>query len=79
MNFEYRHLVPQNFTLIQFGFTGQQVIPVSEALQIEKLLEDCENWKSHGVAVKVMQVYCFGQFIIIVADQSNRRDGCKLR
>ena len=44
---------------------------LSEALQIESILEDfVENWNSHGVPVKGYANLFFGQFIVIMADET---------
>lgn len=73
MNFEYQHLIPQEFHAGSrvWIYQGSRLFTVSEALEIEKLLEEfVENWKSHGAAVKGYASLLFGQFIIIMADET---------
>ncbi|MGG7378437.1 hypothetical protein ACQ7B2_06650, partial [Escherichia coli] len=55
MNFEYQHLIPEEFhsTSRVWIYQGSRLFTVSEALQIEALLNEfVEEWKSHGVPVK---------------------------
>jgi len=73
MNFEYQHLIPEEFHPDSrvWIYQGSRLFTISEALQIEKLLEDfVEHWHSHGVAVKGYASLLFGQFIIIMADET---------
>jgi len=44
---------------------------ISEALQIEPLLEGfAANWRTHGTPVKGFANLLFGQFVIIMADET---------
>lgn len=44
---------------------------LSEALQVEELLNNfTANWKSHGAEVKGFATLLFGQFIVIMADET---------
>ncbi|SRR6266496_827839 len=73
MNFEYQHLIPENFHLDSrvWIYQSSQLFTLSEALQIEKLLEEfVEQWHSHGVTVKGYANLLFGQFIVIMADET---------
>ena len=73
MNFDYHHLIPKEFhpdSRIWIYQSSRQFI-ISEALEIEKLLDEfVEHWKSHGVPVKGYANLLFGQFIIIMADET---------
>jgi len=73
MNFEYQHLIPKESHPDSrvWIYQSSRIFTISEALQIEKLLEDfVKNWKSHGVPVKGYANLLFGQFIIIMADET---------
>jgi hypothetical protein len=73
MNFEYQHLIPKEFHPDSrvWIYQSSRLFTISEALQIEKLLEDfVEQWHSHGVAVKGYASLLFGQFVIIMADET---------
>ena len=49
----------------------QPVIFLSEALQVEEILEEfVTTWKSHGADVKGYANLFFGQFIVLMADES---------
>jgi hypothetical protein len=53
-----------------------RMLAMSEAFQIEPLLEEfVTNWKSHGVPVKGFANLLFGQFIIIMADETQSTVG----
>jgi len=73
MKFEYKHLIPEDFhsTSRVWTYQSSRLFTLSEALQTEKLLEDfVEQWHSHGVPVKGYANLLFGQFIIIMADET---------
>lgn len=82
MNYqEYQQYVPQDFSDNSRVWIYQcnRTLGIGEALQIEPLLENfVANWKSHGAAVKGFATLLFGQFIIIMADetQSTSVGGC---
>ena len=73
MNFNYKELLPKDFDKTSRVWTYQSNRPfsLSEALQIEDLLNDfAKNWQSHGTPVKGYANLFFGQFIILMADES---------
>ena len=73
MNFEYQRLIPTEFHSDSriWIYQASRLFTISEALQIEKLLEDFVNhWKSHGVPVKGYANLLFGQFVVIMADET---------
>jgi hypothetical protein len=52
-------------------YQSSRLFLLSEAFEIEKMLEDfVENWKSHGDPVKGFANLFYGQFIIIMADET---------
>lgn len=74
----YQQYIPQNFSDNSKVWVYQcnRILGFGEALQIEPLLEDfTQNWKSHGAAVKGYANLLFGQFIIIMADETQATVG----
>ncbi len=73
MNFEYKHLLPTDFDKSSrvWIYQSNRFFMMSEALTIEEMMEDfINNWKTHGEVVKGYANMFFGQFIIIMADES---------
>jgi hypothetical protein len=78
MNINFQDLIPQDFDSNSrvWVYQSSRIFTVSEALEIEKLLQDfSEEWNSHGDSVKGYANLFFGQFIIIMADESNVKVG----
>ena len=72
MNLSYQHLIPASFSDNSrvWIYQSSRVFTLSEALTIEKILEDfTTDWKSHGTPVKGFGTLFFGQFIILMADE----------
>lgn len=72
MNLSYQHLIPETFSHSSrvWIYQSNRVFTLSEALTIEKILEDfTADWKSHGTPVKGFGTLFFGQFIILMADE----------
>lgn len=73
MSFEYQHLIPQEFDASSrvWIYQSTRLFSLNEVLQIEDMLNEfVQNWKSHGVPVKGYANLLFGQFIIIIADET---------
>lgn len=73
MNLNYKELLPADFAADSrvWIYQANRVFSLREALQIEKLLEDfASDWKSHGTPVQGYANLFFGQFIILMADES---------
>ncbi|MEJ7769010.1 MAG: hypothetical protein WKF89_14430 [Chitinophagaceae bacterium] len=71
--FEYKHLLPANFNQDSrvWIYQSNRLFPMAEALQIEELLESFTNtWTSHGDTVKGHANLLFGQFILLIADET---------
>lgn len=52
-------------------YQANRVFSVQEALVLEELLTDfAHNWLSHGVPVKGAAYLFFGQFVILMADET---------
>jgi len=73
MNLNYKELLPQDFAASSrvWIYQGNRLFSLSEALQVEELLNAfAGQWLSHGTAVKGFATLFFGQFIILMADES---------
>ena len=73
MNLEYKHLIPDNFHPASrvWIYQSSRIFSIGEALEIEEMMNDfVENWNSHGAKVKGYANLFFGQFIIIMADET---------
>ena len=73
MNLSYKHLLsaelpPQSRVWI---YQSNRLFSMNEALAIEDILNDFVNkWKSHGADVKGAAHLLFGQFIVLMADNT---------
>lgn len=73
MNFEYKHLLENDFHADSrvWVYQSNRLFALSEALEIELMLKHfAAEWKSHGAPVKGAGYLFFGQFIILMADEA---------
>jgi hypothetical protein len=73
MNAHHSELIPADFAPESrvWIYQSPRVFFLSEALEIEKMLEDfVTNWRSHGTPVKGYGNLFYGQFIVLMADES---------
>lgn len=73
MNLEYKHLLNNNFHSNSKVWIYQcnRIFSLNEALEIEDLLKEfTRQWKSHGTPVKGEAHLFFGQFIVLIADET---------
>lgn len=73
MNIDINEQIPEDFSGDSrvWIYQSSRLFFLSEALQIEELLENfVAQWKSHGTPVKGYANLFFGQFIILMADES---------
>ncbi|ULQ54373.1 hypothetical protein [Flavihumibacter fluvii] len=73
MNLEYKSLLPQDFHPGSrvWIYQSNRIFGMMEALQIEKMLHDfIAGWQAHGDKVKGYGTLFFGQFIILMADET---------
>jgi hypothetical protein len=73
MDHEYKYLLQGNFPGISkvWVYQASRIFSISEALDIEEMLKTfTEQWKSHGTPVKGAAHLFFGQFIILMADET---------
>lgn len=74
MNLNYKDLLPENFSASSrvWIYQSNRLFSMSEAFQIEEILDAfVADWKSHGAPVKGFATLFFGQFIVLMADESN--------
>jgi hypothetical protein len=74
MKLDYQHLLPQDFSPASRVWIYQcnRLFTFQEALQLEEMLETfVEGWKSHGDTVTGYANLFFGQFIVMMADESS--------
>jgi len=73
MKMDYKSLINQNLHADSrvWIYQANRIFSLNEALAIEVILNDfAEQWKSHGVPVKGAAYLFFGQFIILIADET---------
>lgn len=73
MNLDYIYLLDGNFNPSSrvWIYQSSRLFTMGEALEIEETLTDfSRNWKSHGVPVKAAGYLFFGQFVILMADET---------
>ena len=74
MNLEYKHLLPDNFSPDSrvWVYQSSRLFTLSEALEIEALLNKFSSeWRSHGDEVFAYCNLFFGQFVILMADETH--------
>lgn len=72
-NFEYNHLLPADFAPDSrvWIYQSNRLLTLGEALQAEDLLNNfAANWQSHGTPVKGHGNLLFGQFVVLMADET---------
>lgn len=73
MNFDYQHLIPADFHPASrvWMYQSDRLFFINEALEIEDMLNEfTANWQSHGATVKGYANLLFGQFIVLMADET---------
>jgi len=73
MTFDYKYLLDNGFHPESrvWVYQSSRLFSLSEALEIEMLLKEfTAGWLSHGVPVKGAGYLFFGQFIILMADET---------
>lgn len=69
----WKELIPAGFNDNSrvWIYQSSRLFSLSEALEIEVLLQDfTENWQSHGAKVEGYGNLLFGQFVILMADET---------
>lgn len=73
MNWNYQHLIPGDFSPSSrvWIYQSNRLFSISEALQLEDMLKEfVDSWQSHGIPVKGYANLLFGQFIVMIADET---------
>ncbi len=73
MSFEYKHLLNNNFHPGSRVWVYQcsRLLSLNEALEAEEMLKEfIQQWNSHGTPVKGEAHLFFGQFIVLLADET---------
>ena len=73
MNLDFQSHIPTDFNDSSrvWIYQSSRLFFISEALEMEDILNDfAANWKSHGVPVKGFANLLFGQFIVLMADET---------
>ncbi len=73
MNLEYKHLLNNDFDPNSrvWVYQSNRIFSLNEAFEIEdKLKAFTANWLSHGTPVKGEAHLFFGQFIVLLADET---------
>jgi hypothetical protein len=80
MNIHFQDSIPSNFSDQSrvWIYQASRLFTISEALDIEEILENfSKEWNSHGADVTAFANLFFGQFIIMIADESKVQvSGC---
>ncbi len=73
MNLEYKELLPDNFSPDSkvWIYQSNRLFTLSEALEMEALLNKFSaEWRSHGAEVNAYCNLFFGQFVVLMADET---------
>jgi hypothetical protein len=73
MDMDYKYLLDGNFHRDSRAWVYQcnRLFMLNEALEIEEMLKEfTQQWKSHGTPVKGEAHLFFGQFIVLLADET---------
>ena len=73
MKLDYKNLLDTNFHPDSrvWIYQANRVFSLQEALETEELLNEfAAQWKSHGTQVKGAAYLFFGQFIVLIADET---------
>ena len=78
MNLDFHEQIPEEFNNASrvWIYQSSRKFFLSEALEIEEILEKfISDWKSHGADVKGYANLFYGQFIVLLADETNATVG----
>ena len=73
MNLEYKYLLPGSFSKESrvWIYQASRLLSLSEALEAEELINKfCAEWRSHGADVDAYGNLFFGQFLVLMADET---------
>lgn len=78
MNIHFQDLIPKDFddNSRVWVYQSSRAFSIAETLELEKILENfSKEWHSHGSAVKSYANLFFGQFIVLMADETDVKIG----
>ena len=73
MNLDFKEHIPSDFNDSSrvWIYQSSRLFFISEALEMEDMLNEfASSWKSHGAPVKGFANLFFGQFIVLMADET---------
>ena len=73
MKFDYKHLLDNNFHPQSrvWVYQANRIFSLQEAFEVEDMLNEfAQQWQSHGTPVKGAGYLFFGQFVILMADET---------
>lgn len=73
MNLNYKELLPSDFSPKSrvWVYQSNRLLTINEALDAEKKLIDfTEEWSSHGAKVRAAGFLFFGQFFVLMVDET---------
>ncbi|MFT4094340.1 MAG: hypothetical protein QM640_11940 [Niabella sp.] len=73
MNLNYKELLPEDFSPSSrvWVYQASRLLSMGEALDAEqRILGFTEQWQSHGADVKAAGFLFFGQFVVLMADET---------
>lgn len=73
MKLNYQSLLPEDFheSSRVWIYQSSRLFTMQEALEIEDRLEQfLEGWQTHGTPVKGFGTLLFGQFVVLIADET---------
>ncbi|HJV19405.1 MAG TPA: hypothetical protein VJ552_05950 [Sediminibacterium sp.] len=76
MNLEYQQHIPADFHEQSkvWIYQSSRLFSIGEAFEMEEILKDfIAGWESHGSLIKGYANLFFGQFIVLMADDSSAR------
>lgn len=74
MNLEFKDQLPEDFAPSSrvWIYQSSRLFSLGEALQIEEQINEfCKQWHAHGAEVKAYGNLFFGQFLVLMADESS--------
>jgi hypothetical protein len=73
MDLNYKYLLPDSFSKDSrvWIYQASRLLSLSEALEAEELINKfCAEWRSHGADVDAYGNLFFGQFLVLMADET---------
>jgi hypothetical protein len=78
MNLEYKHLLPADFPEQSkvWVYQASRLLTLSESLEAEEMINSfCQEWQSHGDQVRAFGTLLFGQFLVLMTDETEVKVG----